>query len=522
MSIQIIPMFKGCCRIFVLLPLFFLQSLQAKADEDSEILWEVSSMANVGDGEFAPYYVSALQHGKVFASKGFYLDAAVEKPIEFDKRFSWGAGVELHGGISSKVSYLKWVETGETTLNDMRAAPVNIQQLYGIIRYRSLYVMLGMKNHESILLNNSLTIGDLVESGNAREIPQLRLGLVDFRNIPLTKGWLQVQGEIGIGKFTDNHWLEKFYSYGSNHINTDAWFTYRRLYFRTRPAERFSATFGLQAAGELGGTTRWFYQGRETDRIHESLSFNKFLKWLFPIGAEKSGKGEYYDGNNLGSWDILLRYRLPWAQTVVKLYLEKPWEKGSSLGWGNAWDGLWGVEFDFGRISRFFKGVLFEYLTTMNQSGAFHFSPDDYPGTTIPSDIHGGDEYYNNNEYNSYQNYGHGIGTPFLKSPIYNLDGFPQYVDNRLHGFQLSANGQFNEISTWKIAISHRKAYGSGRQPRLHPVDDTSWMIEVGYRFRSVRGLSLNGKIAADHGDMLGNNFGIALTAVYKGAFSLK
>ena len=66
-----------------------------------------------------------------------------------------------------------------------------------------------MKERGSALLNDILTSGDVVESGNARPVPQLRAGFVDFQNVPLTDGWLQIQGELGYGKFADGGWMNR-------------------------------------------------------------------------------------------------------------------------------------------------------------------------------------------------------------------------------------------------------------------------------------------------------------------------
>ncbi len=58
---------------------------------------------------------------------------------------------------------------------------LRIQQLYGEIKYRGVFVEAGMKEHDSPILPQSLTSGDLVESGNARPIPQIRAGFGIFR-----------------------------------------------------------------------------------------------------------------------------------------------------------------------------------------------------------------------------------------------------------------------------------------------------------------------------------------------------
>lgn len=517
-------MFRTSSPVFFTLLLFLLiampsLSAQDRYEEAAGIDWFASAGMNLGSGDFAPYYISALDNGKVTRSKGLLLDIGLSHKIDTTRRFSWGAATEFCGGIASSVPYLKYEASGQMVSHDMRPPCFWLQQLYGEVKYRSLFLTAGMKDTRSFLLDNSLTSGDLVESGNARPIPQIRAGFIDFQNIPFTSGWVQIQGEIAYGKFVDNGWIEDFYSYANSHINTGAFFIYRHLYLRSKPSENFCFTFGMQASGEIGGTTRWYKEGQLLREEKQNTSFGKLLSMIIPTQSG-SGVGEYYDGNNLGSWDFMLRYRLPSCKYELKAYLQKPWEKGSSVGWKNGWDGLWGFQFTVSEGSPAFKSALFEYLTFMNQSGPIHFAPHDNPGTTITTDASGRDDYYNNYAYNSYANYGVSMGTPFLKSPIYNLDGYPQFADNLVRGFHIAATGYISPLWTWKAAMSYRKAYGNGAFPRALPLDDFSWLLESEGQLSSLPGMHFKLSIAMDRGTLLGNNFGFSVGAVYKGNFN--
>ncbi|MDE5935701.1 MAG: capsule assembly Wzi family protein, partial [Muribaculaceae bacterium] len=363
----------------------------------------------------------------------------------------------------------------------MRPSTIWIQQLYAEVKWRSLFIEAGMRERGSALLNDSLTSGDLVESGNARPIPQLRAGFHDFQAVPLTGGWLEIQGELGYGKFTDGAWMEKFYSHGSYHLNEGAYYLYRRLYFRTDHRKALSLTFGMQAAGEIGCTTRYYEKGKVVRERNLRADVWDMIKMIAPVGGEKSGVGEYMDGNNLGSWDVHARFRLPWGGDVLKAYLQKPWEKGSSLGWKNGFDGLWGIEYDFSSMGGIVSGAVVEYIDFMNQSGAIHYAPHDRPGSTIMTDVSGGDQYYNNSEYNSYTNYGLGIGTPFLVSPRYNRDGYPAYIDNRVRGFHAAVAGRPSQLWDYRLAFSYKRGYGDGRQPKATVSDGVSWLAEVSH-----------------------------------------
>lgn len=507
--------------ILFLLTVFPPSTLRAESSHAPDVEWHAETSANIGNGKFAPYYISALQHGKITQAKGWLADASVRHRLDTACRFSWEACVELCAGVSSNVAYTKWTPEGTTFTHNMSGQNFWVQQLYALIKWRSLFVLAGMKEHRSTLLDNTLTSGDLVESGNARPIPEVRIGLIGFRDVPLTKHWVQAQAELAYGKFADKGWMEEFYGRASSHINTGAFYIYRRLYLRSRPSENFCFTFGMQAAGEIGGTTREYRRGVLVKTIKLDDSMGKLLEMIIPVHMDTREPGGYFNGNNLGSWDFLLRYRMPFRGHEVRAYLQKPWEKGSSVGWHNGWDGLWGFEYLFGKGEGILDAFLFEYIYTMNQSGPIHFAPHDQPGSTITSDVSGGDQYYNNSEYNGYANYGVGIGSPFLKAPIYNTDGYLQYTDNRLKGFHMAARGHLAGNVEWKIAISYRKSYGDGRLPRTRILDDFSWLAEVNAHPRSLPRLSFNARIAMDRGSLLGNKFGCALSVTYKGDFNL-
>lgn len=489
----------------------------AWARDDMMIDWEGSVTANAGSGDFAPHYISALRHGRLTQTNGVVAGGGVWKRMTHKERFSWGAGVELLGGVTSGNDYRHWNSDGTEGVSRVRPGAVRIQQLYGEVKWRCLFLEGGMKERGSALLNDTLTSGDVVESGNARPIPQIRGGFVDFQPVPFTKGWVEVQGELGYGKFTDGGWMRKFYSHGSYHLNSGAYYVYRRLYFRSNPDKALTVTAGMQAAGEIGGVTKYYERGEVVRERNLKAGLWKMIKMIAPIGGEKSGVGEYMEGNNLGSWDVHVRYRLPWRGDEVMAYLQKPWEKGSSIGWQNGWDGLWGVEYKGGNRNGIVTGAVVEYIDFMNQSGAIHYAPHDRPGSTITTDVSGGDQYYNNSEYNSYANYGMGIGSPFLVAPIYNLDGYPAYVDNRVRGFHAAVTGSVAEGWKYKVAFSHKKGYGDGRQPKATVSEGTSWLAEITHSFKGASGLALKAQIAMDHGTMPGDNFGVAVGLVYKG-----
>lgn len=473
---------------------------------------------NGGNGDFAPYYIGSNRHGTLTQSGDGLFQLAAWKPISTGSRFSYGFGAELWSGVSSSVDYMHYDGTSqEWVKNPQHPAYMWVQQLYGEVKYRGVFLTVGLKEHESALLNNALTSGDLVESGNARPIPEVRAGFIDFQNIPFTNGWVQIQGEISYGKFSDNNWLKHHYNYYNGHLALGGLYTYKRAYFRTKPTERFSVTLGAQAAGIFGGETTYYSKGVAVETQKHPHGIKDYFEMFIPKLSSEEG---FVMGNHLGSWDFMATYRFK-NDSELKAYFQWPWEDGSGIGKMNGFDGLWGLEYK-SASGGIVSGVVVEYLDFTNQSGPIHWEPGDSPGTSLMSNATGGDEYYNNGFYKSYANYGMSIGTPFLRSPLYNTDGYYAYVDNRVRGFHAGVTGEISRSVDYRFMVSYRKGWGSGRIPRSHPVDDTSMMVEASWRVPSVKGLGVKGQLAFDAGSMYGDVFGACLTVSYDGLFKFK
>lgn len=465
-------------------------------------------IGGAGSGDFAPYYIASNRHGTITQANNLLVSLSASRLLESDKRFSYAWGAEIYGGLSSSATYMRY-SGGAWHDNSCHPPRFWIQQLYGSLKFRSLFLTAGMKNAGSALLNDRLSSGDLVEGPNARPIPQIRAGFLDFQPVPFTNGWIEIQGELSYGKMTDNGWLRDHYNYYNEHICTGAFYTYKRCYFRSKSAMPFSVTIGMQAAGFFGGTTELYDKGELTNTIHNKGGIKEFFKMLIPTEGDEA----YYLGSTLGSWDIDLRYRLQ-DGTVIKGYMHKLWETGSGIGFLNGFDGLWGIEYSAAKDG-IITGAVVEYLDFTNQSGPIHFDPTDI-NTSLGIHTNGADDYYNNYNYNAYANYGMSLGTPFLRSPIYNLDGFMGYIDNCVRGFHVGITGRITPRLSYRLLGGYRKGWGAIRQPRTKSVDDASMMLEATYLPPFANNsLSLNAQIAFDRGTMYGNTFGALFTITY-------
>lgn len=480
------------------------------------INYEASFMTGAGGGEFSPYYISSLRHGRVTQRYNVQLEAMAWRPVDVNSRFSYGFGVDVIGGYASKVDYERFNPATGWYKHSIAPSALWLQQLYGEVKYRSLFLTAGMKEHESALLNQNLTSGDVIESGNSRPIPEIRAGFVDFQDIPFTDGWLQIQGEVAYGKFTDNGWNEKHYNYYNYHIVDGEWYNYKRCYFRTKPSKPFSVTLGMQAAGLFGGEEKIYRKGELTRTMNYPVKFKTFVKMLIP--TQDGGEG-FYTGEHIGSWDMKARYRLKSGAEIAG-YFSWLWSDGSGIGKLNGWDGLWGVEYK--AASRgVIDGAVIEYMDYTNQSGPIHFAPGDHDGVTIHDHASGADDYYNNTAHRSYANYGMAIGSPAFMSPIYNTNGYPAFMANVMRGIHLGVEGSITPDVDYRLKAGYRKAWGSAKVILPEPIHSTSVMVEAVWRVRNVKGLTVKGQLEVDRGSMPCDMTGAMVSVRYDGLFNL-
>ena len=483
---------------------------------DISVSYRMSVFANASTGNNAPYMLGSWNYGRITGKSGIWNNGEAVRAMSLEKRVDWGAGVEYMLGYGSPADYQRWNQMLQTfEWHGVGQAPVRLQQLYAEGKYRGAYITVGMKNSHSGIVDDALSSGDYTRSNNARPVPGIAIGFVDFQDIPYTNGWLQIDGELMYGKMTDSDFKTRMFAHYNGLLTTGLWYTYKRCYFRTRPDRPLSVTFGMQAAGTFAGSSYYYNKGVMTMSKERGFQLRDLWDMFIPFEGEE----DYYKGSSLGSWDFKARYNFR-DGSVLKAYFEWPWEDGSGIGRRNGWDGIWGLQYNFsspGIVSK----VLFEYLDFTNQSGPVHFSPGDAPGSTLTSEATGGDDYYNNDYYGPYTNYGMSIGTPFIMSPLYNKDGFPEYLHSRCRGVHAAVSGVFAEEFEYRAMLSYQRAGGSGRFPAEKKISDTSAMIDVTWTPENVlKGLSFNARAAFDAGKLRGNNFGIMLGVSFRGDFS--
>lgn len=500
---------------FTALLLACVVALGAAAEERVEYRADLNAV--VSSGRYAPYMIGSWNSGRLVAGKAVYQGGRLERKLDLDRRFSWSYGLEYSAGYSNAFEYDRYA-SGSWTESSYRTPAFRLIQLYGALKYRQVFLLAGMKERKSVIVDGSLSSGDLVRSNNARPIPGVAAGFIDFVDIPLTNGWVQISGEIMYGRFTDNAFRRDQFNHYQGLLTQDLCYTYKHCHFRSNPEKPFSVIAGMQTAGQFGGSTVRYKRGNIESEDYRGFHVRDLWDMFFP--SEGSGEG-YYKGNSLGSWDFKACYNFRNGSTL-SAYFEWPWEDGSGIGRRNGWDGVYGLQYDFAPGSAV-QSIVVEYLDFTNQGGPIHHTAGDFPGTTLPSEANGGDNYWNNDFYGAYANYGMAIGTPFVLAPVYNKDGSPFFLHNRARGFHAAAQGAVNESWRWRAKVGYSRAGGQGRLPAPEKLHSFSAMAEAWWTpaQASLPGLELHAQAALDLGKLRGDNFGVLVGLSYSGLFTI-
>ena len=512
-------------RLKNLLTIIILTGISCFFQAKAEYTFNVGGELRLGTGssDFAPFYIHSNNHGKITQSRNVYLDIWAEDSLDLSKRFDFSWGIEAIGGAANKVNYPQWSEELQKwETNRQGPAAIWLQQLYAEVKWRCLYLSVGLKDRNSVFVNQELSSGDLIWSGNSRAIPEARIGFVDFQNVPLTKKWLQADLCLSYGKFMDTDWINHHFDFYSGKRNPGGYWTYKRLSLRTNPDKPFSFQAGIQMIGIFGGKTYYYYKGK-IERIENNYNgFKDFIHILFPFWSDD--REGYRVGDTKGTWDFSARYRFKGGETL-RAYVQWPWEDSSGIPKKNGFDGLWGLEFNLGR-RWWVTGIVAEYLDLTHMSGPIGYDPGyhntDQNGATLPDKVSGGDGYYNNSYYRAYTNYGLTIGTPmvmgvlFLPEDKYNPDNgkLPYF---RVRGFHIGIRGALGPDCDYVLKYNHRKGWGDTNQLTLiHPREADSFIASASYRVNKVPGLSLGAALGVDHGTMPSSSVGVMVSLTYE------
>lgn len=457
--------------------------------------YSVETGISFSGGEHTPMWLTANKQGFSSIKKNNgYLRAGVFRSLEKNKRFSYAFGIDVATAYNFTSSFI-------------------VQQAYVDLKYLCLGMTVGSKEYTSELKNSLLTSGALTYSGNARPIPQVRIGIPEYILIPGTKEFLYLKGHVAYGMFTDDNWQVDFAAPNSKYTEHILYHS-KALFIKLGNQKKFPLIFegGLEMQAQFGGNA--YHANGETVNMPNGIK--DFFKVFIPsAGGSNTPWGEQANvyGNHIGSWNFSLSYQL--KSWKFRAYYEHLFEDASQMFGEYGWkDCLTGVEITFPK-NPIISSLVYEYLGTKDQSGPiFHDQTE-----VIPDQISAMDNYYNHYLYTGWQHWGMGIGNPLLVAPLYNKDGDISFKSNRVKGHHLGFMGQPITDLQYRILLSYTRNWGTYFEPFYDIKDNINGLIEATYKPHQLKNWNFTLSLGFDTGDMLGKSFGGMITIKKTGLF---
>lgn len=471
----------------------------AGAEEHADTLTVgVEINQTISSGDHSPLWLTANRQGLSSIDKGFgYVDVSAIKKMTPERRFTWGAGVELA---------VPWEFTSDFV----------VQQLYAEMKYRSLSLSIGSKNQTSDLVDANLSSGDLLFSGNARPIPQIKAGILEYQPWKFVNDWVGIKGYLAYGKFTDSGWQEDWAAEGSRYAKR-AWVCSRGIWLKGGNEKKFPLVFkvGLEMATQFRGTIYNLQLAGSDEKITLNMpkGLESWFKALVPMPGGSNTiltESTNVEGNTIGTWNFSLEW-LPDADWRLKAYWQHIYEDHSMMWIEYPWkDGMWGVQAWLPK-NRVLSSVVAEFLYSKFQSGSVYNDSS----AEVPEQVSGVDSYYNHELYPGWMHWGMGIGNPLTIAPIYNSDHILQFTGTRNISYHFGLSGNPVEGLDWRVLLSNTRSWGTYLYPYPEVRSMWNFLAEAKWRPAKVKGLECKLAVAFDSGDLAGKNFGVLLGVRY-------
>lgn len=498
---------------FYCLIILALAWVNASAQTGWHLRWEADAQLNGGTGDYLPFWQRTGRDGILPYTSAALLEAGMDLNYQAENGIYFGTGANI---VGQAISASPWNDRGVKGLVD---------RLYISAGWEMLHLDVGMKPRERELGELSLTGGNIVFTGNTRNMPGMN-AWSDW--IYLEKGhWFGIRGNFAHYQMIDPRCI------------TDAMIHNKSFAFKVALGCKVDFEAGLDHWAQWGGVSSTAGQ--------RPSSFKDFLRVM--LGKQGGADAALYDqqnalGNHLGREYVRLTWRAS-AFDMVFQY-DMPFEDGGQIIKSQPMpDGVYTLKFSFKDRNRLVTDVLYEFVSTTWQSGPVHDRPateeemtKDYGkyvywqdpnhhfyGRYVPGGL---DNYFNNGEYASGWTYfGRPVCLPLMIPYAPGEDGITRgIVSNRVRAHHVGVKGV-----AWKLPYVLKATYSSnwGRYSDKGQVffasrpKQLSLALEVELS-EQVTNIPVAFMVGAygDLGKVYQSSAGLSLRVIYGGSRSLK
>lgn len=382
--------------------------------------WNASARLGGSAGQYMPFWARTGESGILpVTSAG---QAVVGGSISgiLHRGFHFEAGTSVAAALAMKPKHA------------MQDRAFLIDRLYVTGGWKMLHAEVGMRPRVKELGDLSLTGGNVMMTGNARNMPGVRL-YSDWIYFDRKKRFA-IRGDVSEYLMNDLRYVSD-----------------TRLHNKS-----IGIKIGIGSNVDIIGGFEHFAQwgGVSSEHGPQPDSFKDYLRVFFAReGSEDATWSDQVNaiGNHLGREYLRVVWRAS-AFTLTFQY-DKPFEDGSGMRFQNLPDGVWSIGASFADRDAFVTDMMYEFVTTTWQSGPLHDRPatDEEMALQSPSSpyygkviLMGNDDYFNNGEYRSgWTYYGRAIGLPVALQAVPSADGLSNgFVSNRVraHHFAIKGN----------------------------------------------------------------------------------
>lgn len=468
--------------------------------------WNAGTDFLGGTGDYLPFWARTGRDGIVPYSSSALAIGGADVEYKAENGLYFQAGTNLVGNL--------------TLRNPIQKTHVGgiVDRLYVSGGWKMLHLDVGMKPRAKELGNLSITGGNLIMTGNARNMP-------------------------GINAWTDWIYFERLHLFGikgnfAHYQLNDTRYTSGAMVH----AKSLAVKLGWRDMVELeAGLDHWAqWGGTSQTQGPQPSSFRDFLRVIVAgRGGSDASKSDQLNalGNHLGREYVRINYNA--SSYRFSFQYDMPYEDGSNLIQTQTFpDGVWSLRFALNRNDALVTEAIYEYIQTTWQSGNTHDRPateeemtKDYGREVYWQDpdnhyygrivVGGLDNYFNNSSYNSGWTYhGRTIGLPLLLPAAPDKDGYTRgIVNNRVRGHHLGVKGNFGPLP-YAFKATYTSNWGRYHIGEGNFFYNRPWQLSLALELEfgeKITNLPMTLAVGAygDIGKLYQNSFGLTLRIRY-------